>query len=137
MFSWRLTAPHDTIMTIGTSRDVKYDLENYPALKFVGTCAANCDLRSLSHTVSFWTTCYMCGLFRRILCTAVCGIFKSALAWEIDFFGLRTEACITRSTSSSNFQAPNRMYFSTMPVFLNFSYHLLMLLLPCGLTPHV
>jgi hypothetical protein len=86
-------------------------------------CVANCDLSCLSRDVSSWTTSNSYSsrrkLFRRILWTVVRRIFNSVLALEIDLFGLRAKACLTRSTSSSDLLGRSvEWLFSTLPVSL-------------------
>jgi hypothetical protein len=59
--------------------------------------------------------CFRRRIFRRILWTVVCSIFKLALFREIDFFGLRVKACITQSTSSSDrLRRPVECFVSTL-----------------------
>jgi hypothetical protein len=91
-------------------------------------------------TCSFWTTWNLYGLrhrlFRRILWTFVCCICNCAPAREMDFSGLRVKACLTRTTTSLDLGRSVEYHFSALPVTLNCSYHLLMLLSTGDLTSY-
>jgi hypothetical protein len=101
--------------------------------KFVSMCAINCNLICLSLSVGVWTACNLYGfrrrLFKRILWMVECGICNSALAQEIDFFGLCVKARLTRSISSSDLlgRPAECLFFHTASLFLNSSHYLLIL----------
>jgi hypothetical protein len=135
VFSRKPSAPNDRVRPIGASRDgniassvEKIRLKELSSSKhFAYICAANCDISCLSRAVSFWATCNLYGFrrrpFQRTLWVVACGICNSALAQEIDFFGLRMKACLTQSTSSSGLlDRPVYCIFSTLSVGLNCSY---------------
>jgi hypothetical protein len=75
---------------------------------------------------------FRCRLFRRILWTVVCRMCNFTLALEIEFFRLRTKACLTRSTSP---RPLIKMPFLKLPP-PNCSCHLLMHLSSGDLTPY-
>jgi hypothetical protein len=142
----RLIAPDGTVMPTDTSRHVKFcaiseDSTALSCSKMYAHVWRKMLFKLLSRAVNFWSSCNLCGfrrrLFWRIPWAVICSIYNSAVAREIDFFGLRTKACLTRPTSSSDLLGrPVECHFSTLPVSLNYSYYLLMLLSSGGLTPY-
>jgi hypothetical protein len=104
-------------------------------------CAADCYQSCLSYSTSFWAICILCSfrrrLFRRTLCTFVCDMCNSALSREIDFLRLRTKAYLARAKLASDLlRRLVECRFPALPVSLNCSYYLLMLLSSSGLTQH-
>jgi hypothetical protein len=135
---YRLTGPEMRKYALALKKIGHKKLVSFKIYEHV--CATNYDLSSFSGAVIFWTTCYYlyglrCRLLRRILLTVVFGIHNSALALEIDFFGLFMKACLTRITFSSGLlDRPVECLFAT-PSF-SCSCHLLMILSSGGLTPY-